>query len=415
MPRFTRLKHQGVSDERRLPRLGKIRLGIKKKSQRSGNEYPAEVDYFVVPPEVAKVYGDKPKMLDVMVPLEDVEVVMPVALKYYKAAGLFCIGDGENAARRDEKTGQMQEIECPCPFLDQPGKCRRMAVINVILPKVNMGGVYQIVTGSWNSIVDFQSGMDYVRGMLGRCSFVPLKLERVPTDVTHTDAKGKTSKQTHYTLRLTFEGDIDFINRLKGETNRILAGPQYRLPAPEVNPVLDPVDVVVVDEAEDDEEIRDTEATVIDDAPKPADRPPDGPKPTGRGRGRKPAKPAPTAPADPAPASDPADAAGGQQAGSGASQGPTLAEVPGVWKNVKACFGDNAEAFWKFALNVYFGVEKSTDVSAADATPFVERLAKCVTAGDETARSDAANGMWEEMRIEVDERGAAASEEAPPA
>jgi hypothetical protein len=55
---FTRIKD--LSDKRRLPRLGKIRLGIKCKSVSTGNEYPKEVEYFVCPPEVQKVYGEKP-------------------------------------------------------------------------------------------------------------------------------------------------------------------------------------------------------------------------------------------------------------------------------------------------------------------------------------------------------------------
>ena len=40
---------KGLSEQRRLPRLGKIRLGVKKKNQK-GIEYPASTDYFVCPP-----------------------------------------------------------------------------------------------------------------------------------------------------------------------------------------------------------------------------------------------------------------------------------------------------------------------------------------------------------------------------
>ena len=37
-----------LSDVRRLPRLGKIHLGVKAKNEK-GVEYPKAVDYFVVP------------------------------------------------------------------------------------------------------------------------------------------------------------------------------------------------------------------------------------------------------------------------------------------------------------------------------------------------------------------------------
>ena len=41
----------GISDQVRLPRLGKIRLGIKKKTK-GGVEYPFATEYFIVPPEI---------------------------------------------------------------------------------------------------------------------------------------------------------------------------------------------------------------------------------------------------------------------------------------------------------------------------------------------------------------------------
>jgi len=99
--RVTTIK--GLSDKRRLPRLGIIRLGIKKKSAK-GVEYPAEVDYFVVPPEVQKLYGEKPKELDVMIPLNEIEAVFPCAYKHYGSSkGLKCSGDGEKAWRVNEQ------------------------------------------------------------------------------------------------------------------------------------------------------------------------------------------------------------------------------------------------------------------------------------------------------------------------
>ena len=74
---------EGLSDRRRLPRLGIIRLGLKAKNAK-GVEYPKEMDYFVCPPEVQKVYGEKPKELDVMIPCENIESCFP---QYYKMYG----------------------------------------------------------------------------------------------------------------------------------------------------------------------------------------------------------------------------------------------------------------------------------------------------------------------------------------
>lgn len=250
--RITRIK--GLSDKRRLPRLGKIRLGIKKKSAKTGAEYPAEVPYFVVPDEVKKVYGDKPTELDVMLPLDDIDTIFPVSYKFYGSGkGLKCNGDGEIAYCVDEKTKEMTEIKCPCENLEK-GKCKQTGNLSVMLQKINVGGVYQINTSSFNSIVDMASGIDYVKALIGRVAMVPLKLRRVATETHHEE-----KKQTHYTLQLVLDANIDAINQLRGDTIRVLEHTsRIALPAPEdINPDLEPVDII------DDEE-QPTNAVIVE-------------------------------------------------------------------------------------------------------------------------------------------------------
>lgn len=242
-PRVTRIK--GLSDKRRLPRLGIIRLGIKKKSRNSGSEYPAEVEYFVVPDEVKKVYGDKPNELDVMLPLNDLDAVFPCAYKHYGSSkGLKCTGDGENAWRVNDQTKEMEEIKCPCNLLDEK-KCNKSATLNVILPKINVGGVYQVRTGSFHSIVDINSGIDYVNALVGRVAMIPLKLRRVKTETHHDD-----KKQTHYTLQVILDADLQTINALRSDNDRIIEYASHiALPPPkDDNPELDPPDVIVDEE-----------------------------------------------------------------------------------------------------------------------------------------------------------------------
>lgn len=247
MRRVTRIK--GLSESRRLPRLGKVRLGIKVKSERSGNEYPRETPYFVVPPEVARVHGEQPTRLDIMIPVEDQSIAFPQALEMYGSGrGMKCTGDGEVAYRVNEETGEIEERECPCEFLTgkQP-KCSQRAHLSVLLPKVSMGGVYQIDTSSYNSIIDINSSLDYVRALVGRIAMVPLVLVREPRE-THHDGK----KQTHYTLRIEFAGNVDTINQLRADEKRILSGPQLTI-APPVHEAPDtgPVDHTEVEPPED--------------------------------------------------------------------------------------------------------------------------------------------------------------------
>jgi hypothetical protein len=225
--RFARIKE--LSDRRRLPRLGKIRLGVKDVSQKTGGEFPRETDYFVVPPEVARVYGERPTSLDVMVPINEIEAVFPQAYKWYGGVrGLKCVGDGEVALRLKDETQRMLAIKCPCEHLDSK-ECQRRAHLMVILPKINMGGIYQIDVGSYHSIIDVNSGLDYVQALIGRFAMVPLRLCRSPKQ---THAEG--GKQLHYTLQLFLDADVDGINALRENTSRVLLSTRnLALPPPE--------------------------------------------------------------------------------------------------------------------------------------------------------------------------------------
>jgi hypothetical protein len=239
---FTRIRD--LSDRRRMPRLGKIRLGVKVVNALKKTEYPKETEYFVVPPEVEKVYGKCPRELDVMFPVNDIDRVFPQAYKWYgESRGLKCIGNGEVAMHLNEKNQTMEERDCPCPLLDSG--CSKRAHLLVILPLVNMGGVYQIDTISYHSIADVNSGIDFVGALLGRFAMVPLKLKRVPRDTF-----GNGQRQVHYTLQLTADMDVHALNHLRQNTTKVLLSTRnIILDSPEdINPVLDPEAVIVQEE-----------------------------------------------------------------------------------------------------------------------------------------------------------------------
>ncbi len=229
---------KGLSERRRLPRLGKIRLGIRKKG--ASGDYPAEVDYFVCPPEVQRVYGATPKALRILIPVDDTTVVFPQAYKWYgKGAGLKCKGDGDIAIRRwADVEPQLQakitgtylpndlvEIPCPCPRL-QSGECGVKAHLMVLLPEVSLSGIYQIDTGSVMNLIEINSSLDFLRGLLGRVAMVPLTLRREPRELS---ADGK--RRTHYILKLTFDGDLHAV-RLIRENGARLAIPALAMPRP---------------------------------------------------------------------------------------------------------------------------------------------------------------------------------------
>lgn len=173
----------GLSAERRIPRVGKIRLG-EKVATANGGDRPAATDHFVVPPEVAAVLGERPIQLDVMFPSDDLGVVFPVAYKYYRRALLWCTGNGQTGTRIDEESKGFKEVECPCEFLEQKNACRHAGSLMMMIPRVSIGGVYQMDTPSRNNIIAIQSGIEHARGLLGRISWVPFVLTLTPRQMT---------------------------------------------------------------------------------------------------------------------------------------------------------------------------------------------------------------------------------------
>jgi len=206
---------KGISERRRLPRQGKIKIGEKvQKENRNGKmvEYPVALDHFKVPEEVAAIYGQDPKELDIIFPVNDLEQVFPQYMKKYGKVGLHCKGDGETGTAMID--GEMVERECN-PDEDPWCKgCMPKGTISYIVPKVSSMRVYQTTTGGWNSIVNINSSLDMIRGMTGgKIAFIPLKLKVEPHDGTIiTD--GKQFKKTVFVLQIDIEGTMtDFITQ----------------------------------------------------------------------------------------------------------------------------------------------------------------------------------------------------------
>jgi len=226
----------GVSDVRMFPRVGKIRLGVKKTSQ-GGREYPAEVSYFILKPEDCatptiherwrKVYGEKPVEIDVMFPCEDPRVFFEQSYKRYGQSGLVCKGDGSTFSRIDRETGEILEGECPtpegcdwCQERNRKGEavitCKRIANLLVLLPRITWNGTFQIDTTSFHSIVQINSALDFYRPLAGRIAMVPFKLRR---EAKETQYGGK--KATHYPMRILWPDTPQEIRGILDQAERV--------------------------------------------------------------------------------------------------------------------------------------------------------------------------------------------------
>jgi hypothetical protein len=203
---------KGLSDQRRFSRLGKIRLGEKKKNQR-GTEYPSKIDYFKIDPydqemlpEIEALFGKKPRKLRIAFPDNEPERVFPQYYECWSASALHCKGDGEVAQRMDGK-GKLFEVECPgpdeCPFAlkdhgvktrdgVKPG-CKRVARLQVVFPDLDSFGVFQLDTSSRNSIINVNSSIELVQRFTdGQIAWIPLsmQLKAQATIIPETGKKG---------------------------------------------------------------------------------------------------------------------------------------------------------------------------------------------------------------------------------
>jgi hypothetical protein len=205
---------KGLSENRRLIRLGKIHLGIKveKLDSRTGEPvhntrgekitYPKATDYFVCPPEVQAVYGERPDRLNIIIPVEDDEMWCHQYYRQYSRTwGLICKGDGETCNRKiDRKTGAIASRDSkdivwkeglPCTGRECPDyqakKCQETMNLQFMLPRVPGLGIWQVDTGSVNSIRNINDNAAMLRAICERVSWIPLTLTLEPKEVINPD------------------------------------------------------------------------------------------------------------------------------------------------------------------------------------------------------------------------------------
>lgn len=218
----------GITDFRRLPRLGKIKLGKKLKNEK-GAEHPVQTRYFVCPEIIQQKYGPEPTELDIMFPLNDIEVIFPQYMKLYGKTGLKCRGDGRNALVMSG--GILKEKTCT-PGAPECAGCKPLGTLNVLLYKVPGWGVWQIWTSSWNSIVNLNSSIEMIKVMTGgRISFIPLKLKLQEHNATVIKPDGTQFPKKVYVMTLNIDQTMgQFYSQYSLEANHIraLQNPAYK-------------------------------------------------------------------------------------------------------------------------------------------------------------------------------------------
>lgn len=215
---------RGLTETPRVPRLGKIRLGEKVETQSRNGVRPTARPYFVCPPEVQAVYGEKPTELRILFLSDDESVVASQFYRAYKGIGLVCRGDGYNADASldgdelEKRGGDVTQplpleawassrssrivrhpIACPgagydggpaCPMVASKGCGIRMFLQFAVIGVPGLG-VWQMDTGSVVSIARINGTLTLLRSLVGHISGIPLTLRRVTADV-QVEGKSKT-------------------------------------------------------------------------------------------------------------------------------------------------------------------------------------------------------------------------------
>lgn len=246
---------KNLSDTVRLPRIGKIQLGTKHPEK----GYPMKADHFVFPkdhPDYQKLvdmFGAEAKELRILIPVEEDEIWGSQYYKCYNLTyGLVCKGDGEKAIRMiDTKTQEIPDskvptgapvcmVEIPCNGNNCPvykskekGKpsCHEVMNFRFIIPEVPGLGIWQIDTGSKNSILNLNSSARLIKRAFGRLSMIPLKLTFEPIQVNNPDT-GK--KQTVYVLNLRTDVTLSQLATVAKEQSKM-----FQLEPPDLEAVYD--------------------------------------------------------------------------------------------------------------------------------------------------------------------------------
>jgi hypothetical protein len=234
----------GISDQVRLPRIGHIRLGIKKFTK-DGVEYPFATEYFIVPSEIVPYLEklgvenpDKPTSLPVQIPVEDDDIW---ASQYYKcysgSRGLTCKGDGKTCNRMiDVNTGLKAGKDAvsvtwknevcvgqECQYV-KDRQCKPTLNLQFIMPDVPGLGVWQIDSHCM-SIRNINSDALLLRKVYGRISFIPLYLT-LEQEETVVAGKKKKVRALHLRIRGTMREAL--LEASKAVTQMLLPPPDEK-------------------------------------------------------------------------------------------------------------------------------------------------------------------------------------------
>lgn len=234
---------KGLEQRIRIPRLGRIGLGVKKVAP-TGKEHPTEVSYFVVPEMIAKHYGEQPIALPVRFPFDQPERVLH-SIFYVRRQGKTktrqCDGECFTEIGRG---GQDVEGKCRKPdniYASCPDKCRATAKLAVVIPKTPLG-IWEVPIGGLQRIADVLAELRHFERAMGPLSRFLFTLVREPTEEQYVKDDGSSAWRTGYPVHVRTDFTVEEVMALRGEA----------MPEPKaLSPALHEEDVIPDDEGDE--------------------------------------------------------------------------------------------------------------------------------------------------------------------
>jgi len=229
----------------RMAEVGRIKIGGLDEAIRTtkdGQKWqaPVKFDHFVITgmdrdgkgnftrDEVLhSIIGPQPKELKIRLIYNDVELNFRTELAYYQGKTCVCRGNGEVAQQLDKNTGELIEVACPCPKLEQEKNgCKPHGVLQCLLEQASLcGGVHKFATTSWNTIRSIVSSLKFIQTCTGgKLAGLPLTMKYFKKTTTKRDGGSTTIP----VVTIVYEGNpVQMLEMaIETERKRIQAGIQ---------------------------------------------------------------------------------------------------------------------------------------------------------------------------------------------
>jgi hypothetical protein len=191
--RIKRGLKEGLAETHKI-KIGK--LGDERTSS-GGNKFrlPQKLDHFlvtkttrskegnfIVDEKVMKAIGEKPTVIDIMLPYDSIELNFPTAYQFYIGKKKKCQGDGETATRH-KQDGSTEVVECnpdTCQYAKQSkAPCKVYGRLHCMISKaLRLGGVAVLRSHGWHSVSNILNSLDMISSQTGGVlRGIPLRLE----------------------------------------------------------------------------------------------------------------------------------------------------------------------------------------------------------------------------------------------